>query len=201
MRELLRLEVNDAAAWRRWLEVQHVASPGVWLVFRKAASRKPDGLRYDEALDEALCFGWIDSIVKRLDEECYLRKFTPRTNRANWSEINLRHVRRLTREGRMTAAGRAAIGVPLTAASREKAVQSGDERKRSPALSGDAAATFVRTALRARPGAAAFFEALSPSCQRRYLAWITSARLQETRERRLAEALGLLERGVKTLLK
>jgi len=201
LRELLRLEVNDAAAWRRWLEVQHVASPGVWLVFRKAASRKPDGLRYDEALDEALCFGWIDSIVKRLDEECYLRKFTPRTNRANWSEINLRHVRRLTREGRMTAAGRAAIGVPLSGVAREKAVRGGDARKRSPTPEGDDAPTFVRAALRARPRAAAFFETLSPSCRRRYLAWITSARLQETRERRLAEALGLLERGVKTLLK
>lgn len=93
------------ADFRAWLEKNHDKAKGLWLRFFKKASGKPT-IVYKEALDEVLCFGWIDGQVKSVDADCYLQRFTPRRAKSNWSKINREHVARLQREGRMTAAGR-----------------------------------------------------------------------------------------------
>ena len=195
MKNLPRLDVRSAQQWRRWLERHRGASDGVWLVFRKVGVRARV-MRYREALEEALCFGWIDSIVKRESDETYLRKFTPRTNVEKWSETNKRLARALIRAGRMRPAGLKAIGVSLEVGTRGRAPAAGAQRR-----SARAVPPFIQHALAERPKAAAFFAQLAPGYRQRYLDWILSAKQEATRARRLAEAIVLLERGVKSLLK
>ena len=103
------LHVATRQAWREWLAENHAAQREVWLIFYKQHTGQPS-LPYADALDEALCFGWIDSIIQKIDEERYARKFTPRANTAKWSEVNLRRVAVLIEEGRMTPAGLAKLG-------------------------------------------------------------------------------------------
>jgi uncharacterized protein YdeI (YjbR/CyaY-like superfamily) len=195
MKNLPRLDVGSAPAWRRWLVRHHAASKGVWLVFRKGSARAAS-MSYREALEEALCVGWIDSIVKRESDETYLRKFTPRANAKKWSDTNKRLARALIRAGRMKPAGLKVIGVSLAVGTRGSAAVGGPPRRGAATVP-----TFVRQALDSRPKAAAFFAALAPGYRQRYLGWILDAKQEETRARRLAEAVKLLEGGVKSLLK
>src|SRR5262245_16578679 len=104
--ELARVEMRSRAEWRRWLQRNHESSPGVWFVFHKAHTGK-NRVSYDEAVEEALCFGWIDSIANSLDADRYLQKFGPRRKGSRWSESNLERVRRLKAAGLMTPAGMA----------------------------------------------------------------------------------------------
>jgi uncharacterized protein YdeI (YjbR/CyaY-like superfamily) len=190
MKTLPRLDVGSAEEWRRWLGRSHASAAGVWLVFRKDASRV-GRMSYREALEEALCFGWIDSIVKRESAETYLRKFTPRANVKKWSETNKKLARALIRAGRMRPSGLKVIGVPLRGRGEPATA-------RRPALD---VPTFVQQALDSKPEAAAFFAQLAPGYRARYLGWILSAKQEETRARRLAEAITLLGQGVKSLMK
>jgi len=100
---------NDRESWRAWLAENHTSTKFVWVLFTKKHTGEPC-MSYEESVEEALCFGWIDSTVKRIDDRMYARKFTPRTDYENWSELNKRRVEKCIREGRMTAAGLAKIG-------------------------------------------------------------------------------------------
>jgi uncharacterized protein YdeI (YjbR/CyaY-like superfamily) len=100
--ELETLEVEDEDQWRSWLAANHQSSQGVWLVFRKKGVKSPS---YDEAIDGALAYGWIDSLVRKIDDTRYARKFTPRKPRSIWSNPNIIRVKRLRAEGRMTKWG------------------------------------------------------------------------------------------------
>src|SRR3954451_12069710 len=106
--ELPELLVPDAAGWRAWLADNHASSPGVWLVLTKKGGQVTR-LDYAAALDEALCFGWIDGQVGRRDEGSMRQRFTPRRARSAWSKRNVEHIARLSAEGRMTPAGQAAV--------------------------------------------------------------------------------------------
>src|SRR3954452_14858733 len=106
--DLPELTFADRAAWRAWLEANHAASPGVWLVFYKKASGRP-GVSYDEAVDECLCFGWIDSKVNRIDEHRYRQLITPRKPGGGWSKVNKAKIERLIGQGLMAPAGLAKI--------------------------------------------------------------------------------------------
>lgn len=101
--------VADAAAWRTWLNGNHAKSQGVRLVLAKKGATHPTTLSYDEALDEAICFGWIDGIIKRVNEEYYVARWSPRRRRSHWTESNVNRARQLYRDGRMTEAGIAAL--------------------------------------------------------------------------------------------
>lgn len=199
--------------WREWLSVHHATEKVIWLIFYKVHTRR-GGLRYDEALDEALCFGWIDSIVKRLDDERYLQKFTPRTNTFKWSDANVARVRRLITEGRMTDIGLAKVGdrailerEPIEPVrDRAGGMQNLDASAGAggiPArLSGPGSRPpepedpdFVREAFAADPPAAAAFRALTPGRRRLYLRWVLDARRDETRRKRFGELIGLLREG------
>jgi uncharacterized protein YdeI (YjbR/CyaY-like superfamily) len=103
------LVVADAAAWRAWLRQHHDDSAGAWLVLAKKGTREPTSLTYDQALEEALCYGWIDGLTRRRDEATYRQRFTPRRARSSWSKRNVAIAERLMREGRMDAAGAAEV--------------------------------------------------------------------------------------------
>ena len=94
--------------WRTWLEANHATANEAWLVIYKKHTGKP-GLSYEEAVEEALCFGWIDGVMKRLDEEKYALRFSPRKKGSVWSELNKRRVAKLIKQGRMTEAGLAKV--------------------------------------------------------------------------------------------
>jgi uncharacterized protein YdeI (YjbR/CyaY-like superfamily) len=101
----------DRDKWRSWLERNHDSETEIWVVFPKKHTALAS-MSYEDSVEEALCYGWIDSLVKRIDENMFARKFTPRTNTANWSDTNKRRVAKCIREGRMTAIGMAKVSFP-----------------------------------------------------------------------------------------
>jgi uncharacterized protein YdeI (YjbR/CyaY-like superfamily) len=180
------LDVRDAVAWRAWLAKHHQSASEVWLVFHKRHTGTPS-ISYDAAVDEALCFGWIDSLIKRLDDARYARKFTPRKPDSRWSAANRKRYARLRAEGRLTAAG----------LQRPPSSRSYDQ----PRPASSAVPQYIRRALRGRPAAWTNFHRLAPSDRRLYVGWIDSAKQQETKLRRLREAVDRLAAGKKLGLK
>ena len=186
------LYVSNRPAWRAWLAQNHEAEAEVWLVFYKKHTGRPN-LPYEDAVNEALCFGWIDSLVQRIDLERYARKFTPRNVRSRWSELNKRRVKALIREGRMTSEGLAKIPDSVL---RGK-VDSGPRRQtKVPVLP-----RSIKQVLMSHPKAWKNFTSLAPSYRRLYVRWITAAQKEETRRRRTQEAIALLSQGKKLGLK
>jgi len=111
------LTAGSRAEWRRWLAKHHGDHKEIWLVYNKKASGKV-GVMYDESVEEALCYGWIDGLTKRIDEMTYTTRFTPRRPNSNWSASNISRIAQLTKEGRMTKAGLAVIPAELVVKSR-----------------------------------------------------------------------------------
>jgi uncharacterized protein YdeI (YjbR/CyaY-like superfamily) len=181
------LYVRDRAEWRAWLEKHHASEREIWLVYYKKHTAKPR-ISYDDAVEEALCFGWIDSIVKTLDGDRYIQKFTPRIDVRKWSPSNLERVKRLLREGRMTEAGRSKLPPDLTPPPERYSADSP-----LPEIFADA--------LKENPAASGNFHKLAPSYRRDLVRWVTEAKKEETRLRRMAEAIRILERGEKLGLK
>ena len=183
---LKTFDARNCEQWREWLATHHESESEVWLVFHKRHTGRPF-IAYDEAVDEALCFGWIDSLIKRLDDDRYARKFTPRKPGSRWSTANRKRYAHLKAGGRLTRAG----------LERAPTDRSGDAPRSSPSK----VPQYIQQALRSRPAASNYFESLAPSYRRLYIAWIDSAQQQETKTRRLQEAIGLLEAGKKLGLK
>ncbi|MEE2571067.1 YdeI/OmpD-associated family protein [Pseudarthrobacter sp. J64] len=183
--EVPELLVKDAHEWRAWLEQNHATSPGVWLVLHKKGGNTTE-LDYKAALDEALCFGWIDGQARKRDDETSFRRMTRRGPRSPWSAINVGHIARLESEGRMTAAGRAAV---------ESAKADG---RWDAAYAGQATAELpedLAAAIAAVPKAQAMFDVLT-SVNRYALIYRTnSVKRAETRERKIAGFVEMLARG------
>jgi uncharacterized protein YdeI (YjbR/CyaY-like superfamily) len=184
--ELPELLVSDAVAWRSWLGENHAAQVGVWLVLAKKGVIEPTSLTYVQALEEALCHGWIDGQVRRRDERTFRQRFTPRRARSEWSQRNVAHIKRLTAEGRMHPAGLAAVE-GAKADGRWNAAYAGAA---SIAVPADLAA-----ALAAEPRAQAMFEILSSQNRYAVLYRITKAKRSETRARNIARFVAMLARG------
>jgi uncharacterized protein YdeI (YjbR/CyaY-like superfamily) len=180
------LEVRSRPEWRNWLEEHHESESEIWLIFRKGQRGGPS-LCYTDAVEEAVCFGWIDSLVKRLDDARYARKFTPRKADSKWSSINRRRYEELKSRGLLATPG----------LKRAPTSRSGDAPR--PSLS--AMPPYIEKQLKANPRAWRFFERLAPSCRRAYIGWIDSAKRSETKEKRLREALSLMAAGKKLGLK
>ena len=173
--------------FRDWLEAEHATSDGIWMKFAKKASGITS-VNYDEALDVALCFGWIDGQTKRLDETYYLQRWTPRRKRSPWSRRNVDKVAALIEAGLMHPAGQAEID-------RAKADGRWDR-----AYDGPKNATVpddLQAALDENPKAAAFFATLTGSARYAILYRLQDAKKPETRRRRLEKFVGMLERGEK----
>ena len=177
----------SAAAFHKWLARYHADHPGIWLKIAKKASGIPT-VTYAEALDEVLCFGWIDGQRKSFDATAFLQKFTKRGKRSTWSKINVGHVTRLEKEGRMKPAGLAAV-----------ASAKADGRWAAAYHSSSAAMMpedFL-TALAREPDAKAFFDTLNKTQRYGFFFRITTAKKPETRRKRIADFVTMLKRGEK----
>ena len=175
----------DRAAFRKWLGAHHASEPGLWLRIAKAASPLRS-VTYAEALDVALCFGWIDGQKKSHDADSFLQKFTPRQKRSPWSKRNREHVARLTAAGEMHAAGLAAVEAAKTDGRWDRAYD-------SPAKA--AVPDDLQAALDAHPDAKAFFAALNGANRYAILYRVQTAVKPETRARRIADLVAMLARG------
>jgi uncharacterized protein YdeI (YjbR/CyaY-like superfamily) len=184
------LYVTSREKWRAWLTTHHQSETEVWLLFYKKHTGRPR-ISYDHAVEEALCFGWIDSIVKRIDDEKFAQKFTPRREGSKWSALNQRRLHRLIREGRMTEAGRAKVD-SVTLSEEPPAQSSAEDEDRDIPL-------LLKQALMAHPKAGKSFRRLTPSRRRAYIRLILDAKQAETRERRVRQAISLLEQSTGAL--
>jgi uncharacterized protein YdeI (YjbR/CyaY-like superfamily) len=176
---------SDRASWRAWLEEHHASAREIWLVLLKKHVREPC-ISLDAAVEEALCFGWIDGLLKRIDDRRHALRFTPRRPGGSWSALNKARVKRLERAGRMTEAGLAAV----RAARRSGKWQAADARERVDEIPDDLA-----QALGAAPRAAAGFARFAPSHRKQYLHWIGEAKRSATRARRIAAVVVFAAQG------
>jgi len=170
------LDFRNAEAWRRWLGKNHARSKGEWIyMYKKGAERQ--GLRYQEALDEALCFGWIDGQTKAVDAIRFKQRWTPRRKGSVWSQVNKDKAKRLIAEGRMCAPGLAAIREAKKAGRWQAAYTNRRE---------DAVPAELAKALRAEPEAWRNFKSFARTYGNMYVGWVTDAKKPETRQRRIA---------------
>lgn len=185
-KNLKTLDARTPEEWRWWLTHHHDSASEVWLVFHKRHTGRAS-IAYQDAVDEALCFGWIDSLIRRLDGARYARKFTPRKPDSKWSTSNRKRYAELQTQGRLALAG----------LERPPTDRSGDAPR--PSLA--SIPQYILEALRKRPAACRYFESLAPSHRRMCIGWIDSAKKQETKTRRLQEAVHLFAAGKKLGLK
>jgi uncharacterized protein YdeI (YjbR/CyaY-like superfamily) len=179
----------DRATWRDWLAKHGASESEIWLVYYKAGTGKAT-TSYEDSLEEALCFGWVDSLIQKIDEEKYARKFTPRKPGSKWSELNKHLVAKLVKQGRMTEAGLAKVEFPLDEAP--------SARPKRPEL---ALPDWLKEGLMASPQAWENFSKLPPSHQRNYILWVSDAKREETRQKRIKEAIERLEKNERLGLK
>lgn len=184
-RDLITLDVRTRADWRRWLERHHSSSPGIWLLRHKQHTGV-ESMPHEDLVCEALCFGWIDSLIKRLDDRRYAIKLTPRRPTSKWSDPNRKRWKELKAAGLLTAPGLAAAPTARTYA---------------PKPSIPELPTYVAKAFQANPEAWRFFQTLSARNRRDFVVWIHTAKRPETRERRIRDSVELLSAGKKLGLK
>ena len=182
------LYVTSRQEWRVWLKKHYQSATEIWLIYYKKHTGRPR-ISYDDAVEEALCFGWIDSIVKTMGEEKFMQKFTPRRDSTRWSALNKQRLRKLIREGRMTEAGLAKVDVSMLSEKAEAKQSKGDVDT----------PRFVKQALMTNTKAWENFQKLAPSHRRHYVQWIMDAKKEETRERRLREAVARLKQRTEDL--
>ena len=179
-----RLSFTTVAQWHDWLAEHHGRTQGVWLVSFKQRTGKP-AIPYEEAVCEALCYGWIDSTYRSLDDERGALWWSPRRKGSLWARSNKERVERLEAEGRMTDAGRAAI---------EAAKADGSWSILEP-VEALLVPDDLAAALAERPGARGRWDTFAPTIRRAYLLWVATARRPETRTRRVTESADLVAQG------
>jgi uncharacterized protein YdeI (YjbR/CyaY-like superfamily) len=184
MKNIQSIHVRNRDAWRAWLEKNHTTKPGIWLVFYKRRTGRAV-IPYEDAIEEALCFGWIDSVIRSVDANRYSRMFTPRKPGSRWSALNKRRAQKMIREGRMTAAGLASRG---DTGPQDDYGRTAENKKRDLVIP-----PYFKQALLKNPKAWEYFRSLAPSYRRSYILWIKAAKTDETRKRRLDEAVQLLK--------
>lgn len=182
---LMQLEVRTRREWRQWLTRHHASSPGVWILRHKKHSGVPS-MPYEDLVREALCFGWVDSLIKRLDDNLYAIKVTPRQPGSRWSDPNRKRWKELQAAGQLAAAG-------LAAAPTAKRYPPKPTIPELPA--------YIGTAFKADRKAWAFFQTLSVRNRRHFVVWIHMAKRPETRDRRIRESIDLLSAAKKLGLK
>jgi uncharacterized protein YdeI (YjbR/CyaY-like superfamily) len=184
-KDLIELDVRTRELWRQWLAEHHASSPGIWLIRHKRHTGIST-MSYEDLVCEALCFGWIDSLIRRLDEERYAIKVTPRKPTSRWSDINRRRWAELQTAGLLTPAGLAAAPTSNRYAPKPSIPELPD---------------YIATAFRTNSAAWTHFQSLSPGERRNFVVWIHTAKRPDTRDRRIRESIGLLAAGNKLGLK
>jgi uncharacterized protein YdeI (YjbR/CyaY-like superfamily) len=182
---LINLDVRTRQRWRQWLAKHHASSAGIWLVRHKQHTGA-NSMPYEDLVCEALCFGWVDSLVKRLDDSRYAIKVTPRKPTSKWSDINRRRWKELKAAGLLALAGLNAAPTANRYAAHPPI----------PELPG-----YVAKAIKTNLKAWQFFQQLAPTYRRDFVVWIHMAKRPETREKRIRESIALLAAGKKLGLK
>jgi len=181
-RTMKTLKVTSRHEWREWLSIHHEYETEIWLVYSKVKTL----VSYEDSIEEALCFGWVDSLIKRIDEREYARKFTPRKRGSKWSPSNRKRYAKVQAAGLLAPAG-------------ETMAPSGNSYVSLPDTS--SVPEPLERALKSNAQARRFFEQLAPSYRRLYIGWIAAAKTDATRERRVREAVQKLAAGEKLGLK
>ncbi len=182
---------KNSEHWREWLDQHHQDCTEVWLVFYKKHTGK-QGLGYRQAVNEALCYGWIDGMKRRLDEERYAYRFTPRKPRSKWSDLNIKLAEELIASGRMMANGMAAF---------EARIEYDSEFLKQKARSDMALSTDIEAELKTHEAAWQNFNNLAAGYRRQYVNWLMTAKKPETRRKRLDEAIRLLNENARLGMK
>jgi uncharacterized protein YdeI (YjbR/CyaY-like superfamily) len=177
------LYVTDRDEWRAWLGENSETESEIWLIYYKRHTGIPS-IPYGDSVEEAVCFGWIDSIIKRIDDEKFVRKFTPRKQGSGWSELNIRRAKKMRAMGKMTEKGM-------------KLFKNATITKRKHLTLPPELEKELKTNKRAWEN----FTSLAPSYKKRYIGWILDAKKKETRKRRLSEAIERLEKNEKLGMK
>ncbi|MDX2096671.1 MAG: YdeI/OmpD-associated family protein [Leptolyngbyaceae cyanobacterium bins.59] len=188
--QLKTIYAENRSAWRTWLLENHQTSAGTWLIYYKKKSGQPS-IQYSDAVKEALCFGWIDSKVKSLDEHRYQQIFTPRKPKSVWSKLNKQYIEELIAEGLMQAAGLQKI---------EAAKQDGSWTSLD-AIEALIVPADLQQALELNTVANQNFATFSPSAKKTILFWIESAKRPETRLKRIEQAIDAITENKNPLLK
>jgi uncharacterized protein YdeI (YjbR/CyaY-like superfamily) len=181
----MELYFSTREKWRKWLEKNHSSSDGVWLVYYKKGSGKTS-VSYEDAVEEALCFGWIDSKLKRVNEEYYIQSFTPRRKRSRWSKYNIERVKKLIENGLMTPAGLAEYQKALD----NPGLVYENRMDGDPEVPAD-----LMTELDRNSAAKENFLNFSASGRRIYISWLNDAKRPETRVNRIKKIVGLSEQN------
>ena len=182
---------SDRETWRAWLEKNHASAKEVWLVYYKKHTGKAS-VSYRESVEEALCFGWIDGIRKRVDDECYMHRFTPRRKGSKWSSLNIRLATEMIEAGQMSKAGLDTF---------KNRVEHDGESTKTTGVQDVSLAAETEEGLKANKKAWENFGKLAPGYRKQYIGWLQSAKKPETRERRLKELIRVLEQNKKLGMK
>lgn len=191
MEDKLEFYATNRLEWRKWLKKNHNKLREVWLVYYKKDTDKPS-ITYLESVEEAICFGWIDGLKKRIDDERYTHRFTPRKSKSKWSDINQKLAEKMIQENRMSQAGLLAYHQRQEYRKSTMQKTSSDEITLS---------EEVKSRLRSNKRAWENFQHLAPSHRRQYAGWIMSAKKPETRMKRMEESIALLEKNSKLGMK
>ena len=187
MTELQKIHFKTSADFNKWLRKNHNTNSGIWMIFYKKHTSTPC-ISYQDALDEALCYGWIDSLVKRVDEETYIRKFTPRNIKSNWSDVNKLKVLKLMNEHRMTIHGLNKIKEYRETGQINWDINHIKPHEKKPLQIPE----YINDILKNNALIQHRFEMLTPSQKRNYILWIANAKREDTRHRRIDEMIRLL---------
>ena len=182
---------TDRKAWRSWLKKHHRTESCVWLVYYKKQTGK-QSIAYADSVEEAICFGWIDGLKRRLDDERYVYRFTPRKQGSRWSALNIRRAEQMIDEGLMTRAGRHAFDQRIEYGQDLMDALSATELKLTPE---------IETSLQANRKAWAQYLALTPSARKQYAGWLLAAKRPQTLAKRIRESKKLLAAGKKLGMK
>jgi len=187
MTNTIEILFKNRNEWREWLLQNHSTCDEIWMIYFKKHTKK-ESISYNDAVEEALCFGWIDSIVKTIDNERYKQKYTPRRKNSIWSKLNKKRVEKMIQAGKMTEAGQLKI---------EEAKQNGQWEKAygmriKPEIPED-----LLAALRLNENALENFMKFAPSHQTTYIYWLNAAKRPETRKKRIVQIMGFSEKNQK----
>jgi uncharacterized protein YdeI (YjbR/CyaY-like superfamily) len=189
-KERRRLYVKSRKEWRNWLEKNHDDVSEIWVEYYKKHTGK-SRIPYDDAVEEAICFGWIDSTVKRIDDEKYMQKFTPRKEKSKWSALNRQRAEKMIKERRMTDAGLSKI---------KEAKKRGTWKSKDYDIDVAKPPSDLIKALKANKTAYDNFKKFSPTIKKMYIGWIVSAKRNETRKKRITEAVKLAKKNIKSFM-
>jgi uncharacterized protein YdeI (YjbR/CyaY-like superfamily) len=189
------LYVKNRKEWRSWLVKNHASKKEIWLIYFKKHSGKTR-IPYDDAVEEAICFGWIDSTVKKMDEERYCQRYTPRNHGSIWSDTNIMRLKKMLDAGLMTESGLGKVSPEVMDAARSGII----ERKGSAVPKSLPMPEDLETALAKDETAQRNWAKFAPSHRKMYIYWVLDAKKPETRERRIARVLNYARENKRALI-